>query len=121
MAPYLTQIIASHSIAAPTAAPTEIDYTPPGGWESIDYPDGTGENLPYYPPPPGGWENVNYPPGTGGNCAPSSFPFTFTSTYAVVATGAEVLNGTTSVPGPEDAVGYFNYGINSIEDTICYV
>lgn len=102
-----------------TATATPIDYTPPGGWESIKYPEGTGTNLPYYPPPKGGWESVKYPPGTGAVAAAS--PFTFTGTYNVVATGSEVRNGTISVPGPKEAVGYFNYGINSVEDTICYV
>jgi hypothetical protein len=95
------------------------DYTPKDGWDSIDYPKGTGENFDKYSAPPGGWESVKYPPGTGGK--PSTFPFVFTSTYSVVAKGSEVRNGTVSVPGPEDAVGYFNYGINSKEDTICYV
>ncbi|ESZ93299.1 hypothetical protein SBOR_6337 [Sclerotinia borealis F-4128] len=47
-------------------------------------------------------------------------PFVFTSTYNVVALGSEVRNGTVSVPGPSNAIGYFNYGINSREDTICY-
>jgi len=98
----------------------------------IEYPKGTGENLPYYPPPKGGWESVKYPPGTGaaaGAAAPvpcvgsgvKPSTFTFTSTYEVVATGSEVRNGTVSVPGPTDAVGFFNYGINSRDDTICYV
>lgn len=45
----------------------------------------------------------------------------YTSTYSVVALGSEVRNGTVSVPGPSNAIGYFNYGINSHEDTICYV
>lgn len=118
------------------AAPTDIKYdAPPGGWESIDYPDDTGENLHEYPAPPGGWENVDYPKGAGENlpyypppkddgkddCKPSTFPFVFTSTYSVVAKGSEVRNGTTPAPGPEDAVGFFNFGINSMEDTICYV
>jgi hypothetical protein len=47
---------------ATLAAPTEKSPAPPGGWESIEHPGDTGENLPYYPPPPGGWGNVNYPP-----------------------------------------------------------
>ncbi|CAD6447546.1 023261c1-28bc-44bd-b28a-cc70113b87b8 [Sclerotinia trifoliorum] len=47
-------------------------------------------------------------------------PFVFTSTYNVVALGSEVRNGTVSVPGPSNAIGYFNYGINAHEDTICY-
>ena len=107
------------------AIATPIDYTPQGGWESVKYPDGTGANLPYYPPPPGGWESVKYPPGTGAAGASASeskpSPFVFTSTYHIVATGSEVRNGTVSAPGPKDAVGFFSYGINSIEDTICYV
>jgi len=126
------------------AAPTDIKYGPPkGGWESVDYPKGTGENLPYYPPPPGGWENVKYPPGTGENlpyyppppggwenvnyppgtgAGSNDKPETpkFTSTYHVVAVGSEVRNGTTPAPGPKDAVGYFDFGINSKEDKICY-
>lgn len=48
-------------------------------------------------------------------------PFVFTSTYNVIALGSEVRNGTVSVPGPTNAIGYFNYGINSQQDTICYV
>ncbi|THV49659.1 hypothetical protein BGAL_0185g00140 [Botrytis galanthina] len=47
-------------------------------------------------------------------------PFVFTSTYNVVALGSEVRNGTVSVSGPSDAVGYFNYGINAHQDIICY-
>lgn len=109
--------------SAALAVPTDIKYAaPPGGWESIDYPKGTGENLDKYPAPPGGWENVQYPPGTGEKYdggKKGSFPFT--STYKVVAVGSEVRNGTTPVPGPKDAVGYFNYYINSDYDTICYV
>merc|ERR1712093_705187 len=31
----------------------------------------------------------------------------------ITAVGAAVRNGTVSVPGPADAVGYYNYGINS--------
>lgn len=47
--------------------------------------------------------------------------FRFTSQFSIVAVGAQVVNGTTPRPGPADAVGYFNYGINAAEDTICYV
>ncbi|KAF5873517.1 uncharacterized protein Bfra_004979 [Botrytis fragariae] len=52
--------------------------------------------------------------------APANMAFVFTSTYNVVALGSEVRNGTVSVPGPSNAVGYFNYGINAHQDTICY-
>ncbi|KAF2424882.1 hypothetical protein EJ08DRAFT_406981 [Tothia fuscella] len=50
-------------------------------------------------------------------------PFEFTSTFHVVATPEQVFNNTvpaTYTPGEPGAVGYFNYGINSYLDTICY-
>lgn len=105
------------------AAPAPIDYTPPGGWESIKYPKGTGENLPYYPPPPGGWENVKYPAGTGqgGDCkAPNRGPFTFTSYFHVVATPDQVVNGTTPTGGLAGAKGFYDFAINSETNLICY-
>ncbi|KAI9049891.1 hypothetical protein LZ554_006039 [Drepanopeziza brunnea f. sp. 'monogermtubi'] len=107
-------------LAAPVlSAPT--DYTPPGGWESVDYPDGTGEDLGYYPPPPGGWENVKYPPGTGsGTGSGQKDQHEYTSTFSIVALGAEVRNGTAFAPGPLEAKGLFYYGINSKTDTICW-
>jgi len=50
-----------------------------------------------------------------------SFPFVFTSSVAIVATGAQVVNNVSvSTPGPKEAVGYFNYGINSHTNTICF-
>ncbi|KAH0615072.1 uncharacterized protein H6S33_000708 [Morchella sextelata] len=47
--------------------------------------------------------------------------FRFTSTYSVVATADQVVNAT-DMPamGEKNATGYFNYGINSHEDVICY-
>ncbi|TID18541.1 hypothetical protein E2P81_ATG06456 [Venturia nashicola] len=55
-----------------------------------------------------------------GKPAPSS-PFLFTSTYTVIANPNEVINTTGSpVPGQPGAIGYFNYGINSQLDVICY-
>ena len=116
--------------AAASAAPT--DYTPPGGWESVKYPAGTGANLDKYPAPPGGWENVKYPPGTGenlksypapngGSCMPG--PFNFTSTYHVVATPDQVVNGTTNptfTGGLPGCTGYYDFGINSDLDLICW-
>lgn len=110
----MAAILAFTASAAPTDY-SSVDFT------KIDYPAGTGENLPYYPPPPGGWESVNYPAGTGAqpaNCPGN--PFTFTSTYHVKATGAEVVGPNRPAPGPANAVGYFDYGINSITDTICW-
>ncbi|KAL3422465.1 hypothetical protein PVAG01_06621 [Phlyctema vagabunda] len=133
-----TQITTAATLLATTvfAAPTEYP-APPGGWESVKYPAGTGENLPSYPAPAGGWESVKYPPGTGANLpsypAPpggwesvtyppgtGEAPKTYTSSFNVVAVGAEVRNGTVSVPGPKEAVGYFYFGINSVDDTICF-
>jgi len=78
------------------------------------------QNLPYYPAPPVRRENVKHPPGTGASPSFAS-PFVFTSTYNVVALSSEVRNGTTPAPGPKDAVEFFNFGINSNTDTICYV
>jgi len=53
--------------------------------------------------------------------APKS-PFHFTSTYLVVATPDQVINSTgTPTLGQAGAIGYFNYGINSDLDVICYV
>lgn len=133
-----TNFAASILLLATSAIAAPVDYTPPGGvcystrpvtnnanimqWESVKYPPGTGENLPYYPPPPGGWESVNYPAGTGsGSTGNTDGPFVFTSTYHVTAVGSEVRNGTTPAPGPTDAVGFFRYGINAPLNTICYV
>jgi hypothetical protein len=51
-------------------------------------------------------------------------PFTFTSTYHVVANPDQVYNGSNpavSTPGQPGAIGYYNYGINSELDVICYV
>jgi hypothetical protein len=55
--------------------------------------------------------------------ASSKFPFDFTSTYAVVATPDQVVNGTanTPTPGEPGAIGYYNYGIQSDLDLICWV
>lgn len=47
-------------------------------------------------------------------------PFKFTSTYHVVATPDQVVNGTTPTGGLEGAVGYYDFGINSELDLICY-
>ena len=85
------------------------DAPPPGGWENVDYPKGTGENLEHYPPPPKGDDDEK-------DDEPE-----FTSRYHITAVGAEVRNGTVSVPGPADAVGYYNYGINSKTERICWV
>ncbi|QDS75883.1 hypothetical protein FKW77_002084 [Venturia effusa] len=62
-----------------------------------------------------GWHRYD-----SGKAAPPS-PFFFTSTYAVIANPNEVINTTGSpVPGQPGAIGYFNYGINSVLDVICY-
>ncbi|KAF2770362.1 hypothetical protein EJ03DRAFT_244642, partial [Teratosphaeria nubilosa] len=47
-------------------------------------------------------------------------PFFFTSTYKVIATPDQVVNGTTPTGGLPDAIGYYNLGINSAADIICY-
>ncbi|MCJ1366795.1 hypothetical protein MMC16_005925 [Acarospora aff. strigata] len=100
------------------AAPTEF-AAPPGGFENVNYPPGTGANLPSYPPGTGA-NLPSYPPGTGAGACPGQGVFRFTSQFSIVAVGAQVVNGTTPRPGPADAVGYFNYGLNSAENTICF-
>lgn len=97
----------------------DIDYT------KINYPEGTGENLPSYPAPAGGWEDVPYPPGTGemGTTKCSNGPFAFTSIYHVIAIPDQVVNGTTNpqpTGGLSGAVATFDLGINSALDLICY-
>ncbi|PQE28141.1 guanine deaminase protein [Rutstroemia sp. NJR-2017a BBW] len=70
----------------------------------------------------GGAGHGNYQNGApnNNNNKNANGPFIFTSTYNIVALGSEVRNGTTAAPGPDNAVGYFNYGINSFSNTICY-
>ena len=58
---------------------------------------------------------------TAGAAAAGGSPFQFTSSFNVVAIPTEVRNGTVEVTGAADATGYFNYGLNSASDTICYV
>ncbi|KAH6691429.1 hypothetical protein F5X68DRAFT_259488 [Plectosphaerella plurivora] len=48
-------------------------------------------------------------------------PFTFTSTYNLVATPDRVRNAEgAEAPGQAGAIGYYNYGINSELDVICW-
>ncbi|THW12946.1 hypothetical protein D6D23_09959 [Aureobasidium pullulans] len=115
--------------AVASALPTDIKYdAPAGGWDSITYPKGTGENLHEYPPPPGGWESVDYSK-TGAGAAPAKCPeapkmagspFTFTSYYEVKAVPGEVVNGTTPTGGLAGASGLYKIGINSDLNLICY-
>jgi hypothetical protein len=139
---WAVSVFSVHALAAPTDINTpqggwvpvkcphdavkDLPYypPPPGGWESVKYPDDAGKDLPYYPPPPGGWGSVKYPPGAGsnsdgGNTCDSLF--SFTSTFHVTGIGSEVHDGTNPAPGPKDAIGFFNFGINSFMDIICYV
>jgi hypothetical protein len=49
-------------------------------------------------------------------------PFSFTSTYNLVATPEGVVNAENApAPGEAGAMGFYNYGINSELDIICYV
>ncbi|KXJ88102.1 hypothetical protein Micbo1qcDRAFT_123360 [Microdochium bolleyi] len=48
-------------------------------------------------------------------------PFDFTSTYEIVAEPKQVVNPQNEFTGGlEGALGYFNFGLNSHEDVICY-
>lgn len=49
-------------------------------------------------------------------------PFHFTSTFNLVATPDQVVDAdSVAAPGESGAIGYYNYGINSELDIICYV
>lgn len=49
-------------------------------------------------------------------------PFSFTSTMNLVATPDQVINPDgVATPGEAGAMGWYNYGINSELDIICYV
>lgn len=49
-------------------------------------------------------------------------PFSFTSTYNLIATPDRVVDAeNAAAPGEEGAMGFYNYGINSELDIICYV
>lgn len=48
-------------------------------------------------------------------------PFTFTSTYNIIATPDQVVNPNNEFTGGlEGSKGIFNFGINSHENVICY-
>ncbi|KAL8372462.1 hypothetical protein RB595_002001 [Gaeumannomyces hyphopodioides] len=47
-------------------------------------------------------------------------PFTFTSTFNMVATPEQVIGANGPAPGETGAMGMYNYGINSQLDIICY-
>ncbi|KAL8626998.1 hypothetical protein Q9189_007293 [Teloschistes chrysophthalmus] len=125
-------LLASFTLTA-TASPLNI--------RSPTYPPGTGENLPSYPPgtgtgenlpkyPPGTGENLpSYPPNTGSNLPfnpPTSTPnpiFNFSSTYHILATPSEVVNGTTNpvfTGGLPGCSATYDFGINAERDFICY-
>ena len=105
---------------------SNIQYPPGTGADLHEYSPGTGENLHEYPPGTG--ENLHeYPPGTGGtppNCPPVGNPvIPFTSTFHVLATPDQVVNGTTNpvfTGGLEGAQATYDFGINVDLDLICY-
>ncbi|ERF70695.1 hypothetical protein EPUS_02561 [Endocarpon pusillum Z07020] len=74
-----------------------------------------------YYPPSGNGNNNGRGHGKGGNdrdC--QNGPFKFTSTYNVVATPDQVVNGTTPTGGLPGCTGFFDYGINSDLNLICW-
>lgn len=53
--------------------------------------------------------------------AKAKSPFQFTSTYRVRAIGANVINQqNVATPGPANATGYMDFGINTFTEQICY-
>ncbi|KAK1995368.1 hypothetical protein LX36DRAFT_692653 [Colletotrichum falcatum] len=62
-----------------------------------------------------------YTKGGGSGYGGAPGPFSFTSTYDVVATPDQVVDSNnTFTGGLAGAVGYFSYGINSRDNVICY-
>ncbi|KAM3067855.1 hypothetical protein ACMFMG_011340 [Clarireedia jacksonii] len=51
------------------------------------------------------------------SAAPASIP---AAASTAPARDSEVRNSTALAPGPDNSIGYLNYGINSITNTICY-
>ncbi|KAL8850078.1 MAG: hypothetical protein Q9221_005004 [Calogaya cf. arnoldii] len=112
---------------------SKIQY-PPGtganeGANLHEYPPGTGANLHEYPPGTGA--NLHeYPPGTGqGQNPPPVCPDTgnsvipFTSTFHVLATPDQVVNGSTNptfTGGLPGAQATYDFGLNVDLDLICY-
>ncbi|KAL8647560.1 MAG: hypothetical protein Q9226_006379 [Calogaya cf. arnoldii] len=93
----------------------------------IQYPPGTGANIPQYPPGTGA-NLPQYPPGTGQNPPPvcpntGNSVIPFTSTFHVLATPDQVVNGTTNptfTGGLPGAQATYDFGINADLDLICY-
>ncbi|KAL9126781.1 MAG: hypothetical protein Q9217_004229 [Psora testacea] len=110
-------VLISSALAAlaPTIWANPIDKRQ--DFSKITYPPGTGENLPNYPPGTG--ENLPAYPNTG---CPNPV-FNFTSTYHIVATPDQVVNGTTDptfTGGLPGCTGFYDFGINVDLDLICY-
>jgi hypothetical protein len=104
--------VAAILVASTSALPTGYP-APPGGWENVNYPKGTDENLTSYPNPSGG-----YGRGNRGKCGKG--PFEVSSTYHVVAHPDQVINGTTTTGSLPGCTGFYDCGINSDLDLICY-
>ncbi|KAI1853667.1 hypothetical protein JX265_003999 [Neoarthrinium moseri] len=130
--------------ATVAAAPTAIDYTPPGGWGSVDYSnvdyskvDFTKVDYSHVDYSKVDWTKVDYSQvdyskidwskvdyGNKGYGQWDSAVKIFTSTYSVIATPDQVVNGTgaatTFTGGLKGSKGFFNYGIIADSNTICY-
>ncbi|CAG8984256.1 hypothetical protein HYALB_00010512 [Hymenoscyphus albidus] len=103
-------------LATTSALPYEwngVNYDSPAeGWENMTLgaPQGGWSSV-KYPAPAGGWSSIIYPNTEKQN---------FTSYHHVIALGSSVKNGTYPLPGPDDAVGYYSFAVNSGENKICY-
>ena len=123
-------IVASSALPTDYPAPPGGYPPPPGGYPAPEggYPAPPGGYPPPkdgYPAPPGGYPPPagGYPPPEGGYPSPPSRgkgAFDFTSTYHIVATPDQVVNGTTPTGGLSGVTGYYDFGINSDLDLICW-
>ncbi|KAM0819670.1 hypothetical protein AB5N19_05486 [Seiridium cardinale] len=125
--------------AGVAAAPAPIDYTPPGGWDSMDYSKVDFSKIDYSKVDYSkvdwskvdyskvdytkvDWSKVDY--GNIGYGQWDSAAKIFTSTYSVKATPDQVVNGTGAATvftgGLKGSKGTFDYGIIADSNTICY-
>ncbi|KAK5172008.1 uncharacterized protein LTR77_003645 [Saxophila tyrrhenica] len=58
--------------------------------------------------------------GKGRWCEESGKPVQFSSTYSVVATPDQVVNGTEFTGGLPGAIGYYEFGLNRRKNIVCY-
>lgn len=124
MKSFITIPIIAALASSVASAPAPADYTPPGGWRSVDYSKFDWSKVDW---PRVDYNKVDWSKMHDGQRGPHqwlSAAKTFTSTYSVAATPDQVVNGTGAATvftgGLKGCKGTFNYGIIASTNTICY-